>query len=110
MKIYTFHEPKFIGNEKYLKTCIESTFVSSVGTFVESFEKIAKYMKSRFAIATNSGTSKIHISLLLANVDQNSEVITQSLNFIAGCNAISYCKLVQFLLMSIKIQWVYHQL
>ena len=92
-KFIPLHEPKFIGNEKkYLKTCIESTFVSSVGTFVDSFEKkIAKYMKSRFAIATNSGTSALHISLLLANVDQNSEVITQSLNFIAGCNAISYC-------------------
>jgi len=92
-KLVQLHEPRFIGNEKkYLETCIESTFVSSVGKFVDSFEKkIANYMKSRFAIATSSGTSALHISLLLANVDQDSEVITQPLNFIATCNAITYC-------------------
>jgi len=92
-KFVPLHEPRFIGNEKkYLETCIESTFVSSVGKFVDSFEKkIANYMKSRFAIATSSGTSALHISLLLANVDQDSEVITQPLNFIATCNAITYC-------------------
>lgn len=92
-KFVPLHEPRFIGNEKkYLEKCIESTFVSSVGKFVDIFEKkIANYMKSRFAIATSSGTSALHISLLLANVDQDSEVITQPLNFIAACNAITYC-------------------
>jgi len=87
------HEPKFVGNEKkYLNECIDSTFVSSVGKFVDKFEeKIASYTGSKYAIATSNGTSALHISLLLADVDQNSEVITQPLTFVATCNAISYC-------------------
>jgi len=87
------HEPKFIGNEKkYLSQCIDSSFVSSVGKFVNKFEKkIAKFTNSKFAIATVNGTSALHVSLLLAGVKQDDEVITQSLNFVASCNAISYC-------------------
>jgi len=87
------HEPKFVGNEKkYLNECIDSTFVSSVGKFVDEFEeKIANYTGAKYAIATSNGTSALHISLLLANVDRNDEVITQPLTFVATCNAISYC-------------------
>ena len=87
------HEPKFIGNEKkYLNKCIDSTFVSSVGKFVdEAEEKIAKYIGVKYAVATSNGTSALHISLILGGVEQNDEVITQSLNFVASCNAISYC-------------------
>ena len=87
------HEPKFIGNEKkYLKQCIDTSFVSSVGKFVDKLEKkIAKYTRAKYVIATTNGTSAIHISLILAGVDSNHEVITQPLNFIASCNAISYC-------------------
>ena len=87
------HEPKFIGNEKkYLNDCIDSTFVSSVGKYVDMFEdQFAKKVGSRYAIATVNGTSALHISLLLANVNQGDEVITQPLTFIATCNAISYC-------------------
>lgn len=87
------HEPRFIGNEKkYLNECIDSTFVSSVGKFVDDFEtSIAKYTGSKFAIATANGTSALHISLLLADVEADDEVITQPLTFIATCNAISYC-------------------
>jgi perosamine synthetase len=87
------HEPRFSGNEKkYLNECIDSTFVSSVGKFVDEFEdKIANYTGAKYAIATSNGTSALHISLLLANVDQNSEVVTQPLTFVATCNAISYC-------------------
>jgi perosamine synthetase len=87
------HEPKFLGNEKkYLNECIDSTFVSSVGKFVDEFEeKIANYTGAKYAIATSNGTSALHISLLLANVEQSDEVITQSLTFVATCNAISYC-------------------
>ena len=88
------HEPKFIGNEKkYLNQCIDTTFVSSVGKFVDRFEKkIAKYTGAKYAIATTNGTSALHTSLILAGVGQNDEVITQSLNFVATCNTISYCK------------------
>jgi len=87
------HEPRFVGNEKkYLNECIDSTFVSSVGKFVDEFEeKIANYTGAKYAIATSNGTSALHISLLLANVEQNDEVITQPLTFVATCNAISYC-------------------
>ena len=92
-KFIPLHIPKFVGNEKkYLNECIQSTFVSSVGKFVDQFEnKIAKYINIKYAIATTNGTSALHTSLILANVDQNCEVITQSLNFVASCNAISYC-------------------
>jgi len=87
------HEPRFVGNErKYLNECIDSTFVSSVGKFVDEFEeKIASYIGAKYAIAVSNGTSALHISLLLANVDQDNEVITQPLTFVATCNSISYC-------------------
>lgn len=86
------HEPRFRGNEKlYLNQCIDSTFVSSVGEFVNKFEEeIAKYTNSKYAIATSNGTSALHISLILANVQKEDEVITQSLSFVATANAISY--------------------
>lgn len=87
------HEPVFFGNEKkYLNECIDSTFVSSVGKFVDQFEQMmAEYTGSQYAIATVNGTAALHISLKLAGVDASSEVITQPLTFIATCNAIAYC-------------------
>jgi perosamine synthetase len=86
-------EPRFVGNEKkYLNECIDSTFISSVGKFVDEFEeKIANYTDAKYAIATSNGTSALHISLILANVERDDEVITQPLTFVATCNAISYC-------------------
>lgn len=86
------HRPKFDGNEKkYLIECIESTFVSSVGKFVNLFEeKIANYTGSKYAVASVNGTSALHIALLLAGVKPDDEVITQSLSFIATANAITY--------------------
>lgn len=87
------HEPRFNGNEKaYLNECIDSTFVSSVGKFVDQFEKdFARSVGSKYAIATVNGTAALHISLLLAGVEREDEVITQPLTFIATANAISYC-------------------
>ncbi len=92
-ELIPLHAPQFNGNEKkYLNECIDSTFVSSVGKFVDEFEeKIAKYTGARYAVATSNGTSALHIALLLANVTENDEVITQPLTFVATCNAISYC-------------------
>ena len=86
------HEPRFIGNEKkYLNDCIDSTFVSSVGKYVDTFEKeFALKVGSKYAVATVNGTAALHISLLLADVKSGDEVITQPLTFIATCNAISY--------------------
>ena len=87
------HEPRFLGNEKkYLNECIDSTFVSSVGKFVDRFEEeIAKYTSAKYAVATSNGTSALHISLLISGVESGHEVITQPLTFVAACNAISYC-------------------
>ena len=87
------HEPRFLGNEKkYLNDCIDSTFVSSVGKYVDRFEsELASYVGAKFAIATVNGTSALHIALLVADVQKDDEVITQALTFVATCNAISYC-------------------
>ena len=87
------HEPRFQGNEKkYLNECIDSTFVSSVGKFVDEFEiEIANYTGAKYAVATSNGTSALHISLLIAGVEQGHEVITQPITFVASCNAINYC-------------------
>jgi len=87
------HEPRFSGNEKkYLNKCIDSTFVSSVGEFVGEFEcNFADYTGAKYVVATSNGTSALHIALLLSNVSENDEVITQPLTFVATCNAISYC-------------------
>ena len=85
-------EPRFNGNEKkYLNDCIDSTFVSSVGKYVDRLEEeFAKKVGSKYAIATVNGTSALHISLILADVKRDDEVITQALTFVATCNAISY--------------------
>jgi perosamine synthetase len=87
------HEPRFAGREKeFLLECIDSTFVSSVGKFVDQFEqRLAEYTGAKYAVATVSGTSALHVSLLLADVERDTEVITQSLSFIATCNAVNYC-------------------
>lgn len=84
--------PKFIGNEKkYIDECIDTTFVSSVGKFVDRFEDdIAKYTGANKAVVCVSGTNALHMSLILAGVERNDEVLTQALTFIATCNALSY--------------------
>lgn len=87
------HAPVFAGNEKkYLNECIDSTFVSSVGKFVDLFEKkIADFTNAKRAVAVVNGTSALHAALTLVGVQHGDEVITQALTFIATCNAISYC-------------------
>lgn len=87
------HEPKFVGNErKYVLDCIDSTFVSSVGKYVDRFEQMmAEYTGAKYAVATVNGTAALHISLKLVGVNAGDEVITQPLSFVATCNAISYC-------------------
>lgn len=87
------HEPRFYGNEKkYVIDAIDSTFVSSVGEYVDRFEEmICGITGARFAIATVNGTCALHIALKLAGVQPGDEVITQPLSFVATANAISYC-------------------
>ena len=86
------HAPLFIGNEKkYLAECIDTTFVSSVGKFVDRFEEqVASYTGSKRAVVCVSGTNALHMGMLLVGVERDDEVLTQALTFIATCNAISY--------------------
>ncbi len=88
----SLHRPVFNGNEKkYLQECIDSNFVSSVGKRVNEFEKkVAKFVGSKYAIATVNGTNAIHIALKLSGVKPGDEVISQALTFVATCNAIIY--------------------
>ena len=87
------HEPRFIGKEKeYLNECIDSTFVSSVGKFVDLFEeKMAAYTGAKRAVALMNGTAALHIAMVASGVEPGDEVITQPLTFVATCNAINYC-------------------
>lgn len=84
--------PKFIGNEKkYLDECIDTTFVSSVGRFVDRFENdMAAYTGAKKAVVCVSGTNALHMAMMLVGVERDDEVLTQALTFIATCNAISY--------------------
>lgn len=88
------HEPRFAGNEKqYINECIDSTFVSSVGKFVDRFEvEMAQFTGAKKAVVCVNGTNALHMALMLAGVTQDEEVIMQPLTFIATANAISYCK------------------
>ena len=86
------HAPLFIGNEKkYLNECIDTTFVSSVGKFVDRFEEeMAAYTGAKKAVVCVSGTNALHMAMILVGVERDDEVLTQALTFIATCNAISY--------------------
>ena len=92
MDTVPLHAPKFMGNEKkYLDECIDTTFVSSVGKFVDRFEnEVAAYTGAARAVVCVSGTNALHMAMMLVGVERDDEVLTQALTFIATCNAISY--------------------
>lgn len=87
------HEPRFRGNEwAYLKECLDSTYVSSVGKFVDRFEnELAAFTGARRAVAVVNGTAALHVALRLAGVRPGDEVLLPTLTFIATTNAVSYC-------------------
>jgi aminotransferase in exopolysaccharide biosynthesis len=87
------HEPSFTGNEwRYLKECLDSTFVSSVGKFVDRFEiELATFTGAKHAVAVVNGTAALHIALKLAGVKANDEVLVPALTFVATANAVTYC-------------------
>lgn len=89
----SLHKPHFMGKEReYLNECIDSTFVSSVGKFVDRFEdELASYTEAKHAIAVVNGTAALHIALKLAGVKHSDEVLIPALTFIATANAVSYC-------------------
>ena len=84
------HEPIFFGNElKYIKKCLESTFISTMSPFVEKLEKkLCQYTGSKYAIALNSGTSALQLSIILSGINRNEEVLVPTLNYISSSNAI----------------------
>jgi len=87
------HEPRFHGNEsRYVQECIESTFVSSVGKFVDRFEDdLATYTGAKHAVAVVNGTCALQVALQLAGVQNGDEVLVPALSFVATANAVSYC-------------------
>jgi perosamine synthetase len=87
------HEPNFNGNEwLYLKECLDSTFVSSVGKFVDRFElELASYTGAKHAVAVVNGTAALHIALKLAGVKAGDEILIPALTFVATANAVTYC-------------------
>lgn len=89
----SLHEPSFNGQEwNYLKDCLDSTYVSSVGAYVDRFEaNLAKYTGAKFAVAVTNGTAGLHIALVLADVKPGDEVLIPSLSFVATANAVAYC-------------------
>ena len=90
------HEPYFSGNEiSYLEDCVRSTFVSSVGKYVDKFEAdLCSFTGSKYAIAVVNGTAALHISLKLAGVKDGMEVLIPSLTFVATGNAVKYCNAI----------------
>ena len=87
------HEPSLKGNEwAYLKDCIDSTYVSYVGQYVDKFEAmLAHFTGVKKAVAVVNGTAALHIALKLAGVQPEDEVLTPALTFVATANAVSYC-------------------
>ena len=86
-------EPEISGNEwRYIKECLDTGWVSSVGKYVTRFEEtVAEYVGSRHAIAVVNGTSAIHVSLIACNVQPGDEVIVPALTFVAPVNVVKYC-------------------
>ncbi len=91
--VVSLHEPLFEGNEwQYVKECIDTRWVSSVGKYVDLFEeKLAEFTGVKRAVAVVNGTAALHICLKLVGVEQGDEVLMPALTFIATANAVSYC-------------------
>lgn len=87
------HEPLFGGNEwAYVKECLDTGWVSSVGKYVDEFERrLAEITGSRHAVATVNGTAALHVALKLAGVEPNDEVLVPALSFVATANAVAHC-------------------
>lgn len=99
--------PNISGNEwQYVKDCLDTGWVSSVGSYVTKFEELmAEYTGTKFAVATSNGTSAIHISLMLAGVERGDYVIAPNLTFVAPLNAITYTGAIPILMDSEEGTW-----
>ncbi|MBS4096043.1 MAG: LegC family aminotransferase [Sulfuricella sp.] len=92
-KPVALHEPHFSGNEwAYVKECLDTGWVSSVGQFVDRFEQqLADYTGVKRVVAVVNGTAALHVCLKLAGVEEGDEVLVPTLTFVATANAVSYC-------------------
>lgn len=108
-KTYPLHEPTFHGNEwKYVKECLDSTFVSSVGKFVDRFETdLATYTGAKHSVAIVNGTAALHIALKLASVSTGDEVLVPALTFVATANAVTYCGATPILWIAKNLLWAW---
>jgi perosamine synthetase len=93
IKPVALHEPRLNGNEwLYVKECLDTTYVSSVGKFVDRFEAdLASFTGAKYVVAVTNGTAALHIALKLAGVQNGDEVLVPALTFIATTNAVFYC-------------------
>ncbi|MED1801452.1 LegC family aminotransferase [Brevibacillus porteri] len=93
MSFLALHEPSFQGNEwVYVKECLDSGWVSSVGKYVDKFEQmLQEYTGMKRAVAVMNGTAALHVSLLLVGVEPEDEILIPTLTFIATANAVAYC-------------------
>jgi aminotransferase in exopolysaccharide biosynthesis len=92
-RTYPLHEPVFCGREwEYVKDCIDKGMVSSVGAYVDKFERmLEQYTGAKHAVAVVNGTAGLHIALKLAGVIPEDEVLVPALTFVASANAVTYC-------------------
>lgn len=99
--------PYLGGNEwQYLKECLDTNWVSSVGPFVDRFERdVAAYVGAAHAVATVSGTAALHVGLLLAGVQPGDEVLVPTLTFVATANAVRYCAALPVFMDSEPRSW-----
>ena len=93
LNVIPLSEPVIAGNEwKYIKECLDTGWVSSVGSYVNRFEKmVAEYVGCKYGIAVVNGTSALHLSLLVCDVKSGDEVIVPTLTFVATANVVRYC-------------------
>jgi aminotransferase in exopolysaccharide biosynthesis len=99
--------PNMGGNVwKYVKDCLDTGWVSSVGSYVDDFEKMtAAFAGTKYAVATSSGTTALHICLVMLDVNANDYVITPNITFIATCNAIRYTGAHPILIDADELNW-----
>ena len=92
-KFVSLHEPTFAGREwAYVKECLDTGWVSSVGSYVDRFEAmLAEYTGVKRVVAVVNGTAALHMCLILAGVKPRDEVLLPTLTFVATPNALSYC-------------------
>ena len=93
LNVIPLSEPAIIGNEwKYIKECLDTGWISSIGSYVNRFEKmVAEYVGCKYGIAVVNGTSALHLSLLVCDVKSDDEVIVPTLTFVASANVVKYC-------------------